>query len=137
MIYLDSAALVKMIRTEAETVELIGWLNAHSGEQLVASAIVDVEVPRALRRNEPGVPGAVAAVLARINRIEIDNAIRATAAAYGDPHLRGLDSIHLATADLLVAAGKTLTAFVTYDRRLTDTASRAGLPVAAPGQVPT
>ena len=51
-----------------------------------------------------------------------------------DTILRSLDAIHLATAELLVASGKTVTAFVTYDRRLAEAASQAGLPVIAPAQ---
>jgi predicted nucleic acid-binding protein len=64
--------------------------------------------------------------------VEINAAVRATAAAYVEPMLRTLDAIHLATAELLVASGKGLTAFVTYDKRLADVAARIGLPVSAP-----
>jgi predicted nucleic acid-binding protein len=133
VIYLDTAALVKLIREEDETPDLVAWLNDHSDDQLVASALVEVEVPRALRRNQPEVLGAVAATLARIDRFEIDAPVRATAAAYIDPRLRSLGAIHLATADHLVASGKTLTAFVTYDKRLAAAAKEAGHTTEAPG----
>ncbi|HEY0813957.1 MAG TPA: type II toxin-antitoxin system VapC family toxin [Pseudonocardia sp.] len=133
MIYLDSAALVKLVREEGESRALVDWLNGRTGQRLVASALVEVEVPRALRRSQPGVLGAVAATLARIDRIEIDAAVRATAAAYVDPLLRSLDAIHLATADQLVASGKAIFAFVTYDTRLAAAARTAGLSVVAPG----
>ncbi len=133
MIYLDSAALVKLVREEEETGALVDWLNERPAQRLVASVLVEIEVPRALRRSQPGVLGAVAATLARINRIEIDAAIRATAAANVDPQLRSLDAIHLATADELVAAGKAVSAFVTYDTRLAEAARGAGLTVVAPG----
>lgn len=133
MIYLDTAALVKLTRVEAETAALITWLNDHAAEPLVASALVEVELPRALRRSEPGVLGAVAGVVARLYRIEINAAVRAAAGAYIDPNLRSLDAIHLATAELLVASGKSLNAFVTYDKRLAAAAGQAGLPVIAPG----
>lgn len=133
MIYLDTAALVKLVRIEAESAALVSWLDARKGQPLVASALVEVEVPRALRRSQPGVLGAVAGVLARLNRVEINAAVRATAGAYPEPHLRSLDAIHLATAELLVASGKTFTAFVTYDKRLAAAAGNAGLPVTAPG----
>jgi predicted nucleic acid-binding protein len=133
VIYLDSAALVKLVREEEETRALVTWLNERAGERLVASVLVDVEVPRALRRSQPGVLGAVAATLARIDRIEFDAAVRATAAAYVDPQLRSLDAIHLATADQLVASGKTVSAFVTYDRRLAVAASASSFPVVSPG----
>lgn len=132
MIYLDTAALVKLIRVEAESAALVTWLNDRQVEPLVASALVEVEVPRALRRSQPGVLGAVAGVLARLHRVEINAAVRATAGAYAEPALRSLDAIHLATAELLVASGKPLRAFVTYDKRLAAAAGVTGLPVATP-----
>jgi uncharacterized protein len=133
VIYLDSAALVKLVREEDETRALVTWLNERAGQRLVASALVDVEVPRALRRSQPGVLGAVAAMLARIDRIELDAAVRATAAAYVDPLLRSLDAIHLATAEQLVASGKEVSAFVTYDKRLAEAARAFSFSVVAPG----
>lgn len=133
MIYLDANALVKLIRDEDESSDLLAWLNERHGESLVSSALVEIEVPRALRRDQPKVLGAVAAALTKISRFEIDAAVRATAAAYNHPHLRSLDAIHLATADQLIAAGKSMTAFVTYDKRLAAAAMEVGLPVVAPG----
>lgn len=132
MIYLDTAALVKLVRVEAETAGLVTWLTNHRAEPLVASALVEVELPRALRRSQPGVLGGVAAVIARLHRYEIDAAVRATAGAYPEPGRRSLDAIHLATAELLVASGHPITAFVTYDMRLGEAAGRAGLTVVAP-----
>jgi hypothetical protein len=132
VIYLDTAALIKLIRVEAESAALVEWLNARQEEPLVASALVEVEVPRALRRSQPGVLGAAAGVLSRLHRIEMSAAVRATAGGYVEPTLRSLDAIHLATAELLVAAGKQLRAFVTYDKRLAAAAGEIALPVAAP-----
>jgi hypothetical protein len=134
VIYLDSAAVIKLVRVETESAALITWLNGQPSLPLVASTLVEVEVPRALRRSQPGVLGSVATVLARLYRVEINSAVRAIASAYPDPMLRSLDAIHLATADLLAASGKTITAFVTYDKRLAEAARQAGLPVAMPGQ---
>ena len=46
-----------------------------------------------------------------------------------------LDAIHLATAQVLTnESGTALIAFVTYDRRLLESAKAAGLPTASPGQ---
>jgi predicted nucleic acid-binding protein len=134
VIYLDTAALVKLVRVEAESAALVTWLNARATEPLVASALVEVELPRALRRSQPGVLGGVAAVLARLHRVEINAAVRATAGAYPDPLLRSLDAIHLATAELLLASGKAITAFVTYDKRLAEAASQVGLPTVGPSR---
>ena len=133
MIYLDSNALVKMIRDERESTKLITWLNQHPDDELVSSALVEVEVPRALRRNEPTILGSVTATLGRISRIDMDAAIRVTAGAYMDPNLRSLDAIHLATAEHLIDSGMRLTAFVSYDKRLAQAAVEVGLTVVAPG----
>lgn len=137
MIYLDSNAIVKIIREEHESAELVSWLNEHPDDELVTSALAEVEVPRALRRSQPEVLGAVSATLNRLVRLEIDSPVRATAAAYSDPQLRSLDAVHLATADQLVASGKTMTAFVTYDKRLAAAATEAGHHVAAPSPHPS
>jgi predicted nucleic acid-binding protein len=134
VIYLDTSAIVKLIRPELESNHLTEWLNARHAEHVVTSKLAEVEVPRALRREEPTRLAAVPSVLAHLDRLDIDDAVRATAGAYPFPHLRSLDAIHLATADQLVASGKTISAFVTYDRRLAGTAAELGLVVAAPGQ---
>ncbi|MEU0152984.1 type II toxin-antitoxin system VapC family toxin [Micromonospora fulviviridis] len=134
MIYLDSAAVIKMLRREEETPDLIGWLNDHAGTALVSSALVEVEVPRALRRAAPQALVGVPSVLGRLYRVEIDTAVRAAAGAYAEPLLRSLDAIHLATAEILARqAGADFVAFVTYDRRLLDAAKAVGLAVASPG----
>jgi uncharacterized protein len=53
--------VIKLIRKEDKTSELVSYLNARSDQRLVTSALIEVEVPRALRRSEPAVLGAVAA----------------------------------------------------------------------------
>ncbi|MGW3467755.1 type II toxin-antitoxin system VapC family toxin [Saccharopolyspora sp. NPDC000995] len=133
MIYLDSAALIKLIRRERESDALADWLEQQPNVALVASALVEVEVPRALRRYEPNLLSAAPAVLKRIGVYDIDDVVRATAAAYQDVSLRSLAAIHLATAHAIF--GSRLTAFVTYDYRLHKAAEDVGLPVAQPGTV--
>ncbi|GAA2657511.1 type II toxin-antitoxin system VapC family toxin [Paractinoplanes durhamensis] len=135
MIYLDSAAVVKLVRQEAHSADLVTWLNNHDKVPLVSSALVEVEVPRALRRSAPQALSGVPAAVSRLFRMEIDSTIRATAAAFTEPMLRSLDAIHLATAQVLAnESGSELIAFVTYDRRLLECAKIAGMPVASPGQ---
>jgi predicted nucleic acid-binding protein len=133
VIYLDSAAIVKLIRRERETDELNRWLSERHDQPLLSSTLAEIEVPRALRRSDPSRLVAVPTVLAKINKIEIDEAVRATAAAYQDPALRSLDAIHLASAHSLALDGVEITAFVTYDKRLLAAGRDAGLPVASPG----
>ena len=131
MIYLDTAALVKLVRREAATDELVDWLNAQVDRIFISSAVAEVELPRALRRSEPELLSAVPAVLARVAIYDLDEMVRTTAAAYQDPSVRSLDAIHLATADAIL--GDDLTAFVSYDRRLLAAAKAIGLPTESPG----
>ncbi|MEV6282858.1 type II toxin-antitoxin system VapC family toxin [Kribbella sp. NPDC051770] len=131
MIYLDTAALVKLVRREVASDELVDWLNSRTDRLLVASALVEVELPRALRRTEPDLLAAVPALLAHVAVYEIDELVRATAAAYADGLIRSLDAIHLATAQAVFGAD--LTAFVTYDQRLLAAADALGLPIHSPG----
>ena len=131
MIYLDTAALVKLVRRETASDELVDWLNEKIDRLLVSSSLVEVELPRALLRSEPALLEAAPGILARISVYDIDETVRSTAAAYQDPWIRSLDAIHLATADAVL--GEDLTAFVSYDRRLLATAKAIGLPIASPG----
>jgi len=133
VIYLDSSAIIKLIRPEPQSAQLHDWLTAHSDRTLVSSALAEIEVPRALRRADPGRLVSVPTILAKINRVEIDAVVRATAAAYGEPQPRSLDAIHLASAQSLVLEGLSLSAFVTYDKRLLETARDLGFTVANPG----
>jgi predicted nucleic acid-binding protein len=134
VIYLDSAAVVKLVRSEAGSADLVAWLADRPNLPLVSSALVEVEVPRALRHAAPQALVGVPAVLAWLYRLEIDATVRATAATYADPFLRSLDAIHLATAQLLIGQpGGELEAFVTYDKRLLQAAAALGLATASPG----
>jgi predicted nucleic acid-binding protein len=137
VIYLDTAAIVKLVRRERSSEELTAWLDERTDRPLVASALVEVEVPRALRRSAPQALVGVPAILTRIHRLEINATVRQTAAAFEIPHLRSLDAIHLATAYLLAArAPADPLVFVTYDDRLLDSARETGLAIAAPGHRP-
>ena len=132
MIYLDTAALVKLVRREVESDDLVDWIADHPDDLLVSSVLAEVELPRALRRTEPALLAAVPGVLGRLAVYEIDELVRNAAAAYDDLSIRLLDAIHLATADAVL--GDDLTAFVTYDRRLLAAAKDLGLPIASPGR---
>lgn len=133
MIYLDSSGVVKLVRVETHTAELVTWLGDREGAALVSSALVEVEVPRALRRHTPTALDGVQAVLSRLYKIEIDATVRETAASYETGALRSLDAIHLATADLLAREQEGLTAFVAYDERLLEAAQSIGLTTVSPG----
>lgn len=93
MIYLDTSALVKLIRIEVESEDLGDWLDERTEIPWITSVLADVELPRAICAVAPEGLSAVPSVLARLDRFEIDPVIRATAAAYPDPGGRPLDAI--------------------------------------------
>ncbi|HEX9174855.1 type II toxin-antitoxin system VapC family toxin [Mycobacterium sp.] len=132
MIYLDTSALVKLVRREQESDGLADWLDEQGSIPWVSSALIEVELPRALRRSDPRLIADAPALVARVARYEIDDVVRAAAAAYPDPDLRSLDAIHLATAKAVF--GNSLTAFVAYDERLLAAAADQGLAVERPGR---
>lgn len=133
MIYLDSSALMKLVRREDETAALHEWLSLLPGQPVLTSELGRVEVLRAARRVGGQVLAEARAVVADVDLVPLGRAVQDVACDLGDPLLRSLDALHLASALLL---GDGLTAFVAYDHRLSDAAQRAGLVVFAPGRSP-
>ncbi|HUO39937.1 MAG TPA: VapC toxin family PIN domain ribonuclease [Mycobacterium sp.] len=123
---------MKLISREPETDDLADWLDVQAPAPWVSSTLVDVELAQALRRTEPALIAYVPAIVARLARYDIDDVVRAAAAAYPDPELRSLGAIHLATASVIFA--DRLTAFVAYDQRLLEAAGAMNLPVRSPGR---
>lgn len=132
MIYLDTSALVKLIRPEPESDPLADWLDERIEMRWIASTLAEVELPRAIiRTGQLERLASVPAVLARLDLFEMDDVVRSTAAAFQDSDLRSLDAIHLATASV-AASVATLIALVTYDSRLAEAAGSLGMAVVAP-----
>ena len=129
MIYLDSSALLKLIRDEAETAALSAWLSPQTGIPVVTSELGRVEVLRAARRAGAEVLTEARAVIGDLDLVPLDRGVQDLACDIGDPSLRTLDAPHLASAVLLRDA---LTAFVAYDHRLVNAAQAAGLPITTP-----
>lgn len=130
MIYLDSSALLKLLVDEAESQALAAWLSERLSSTLVSSDLARLEVLRAVRRlSAEGVP-ALRALLSQLDLVPISRVLIDDAADIGEPALRSLDALHLATA---VSLGAELTAFVAYDLRLVAAAREAGLAVHRPG----
>jgi predicted nucleic acid-binding protein len=124
MLYLDTSALVKLVRAERESAALTAWLQERTDVPLVSSTLAEVELARAVGAAEPTSLLRVPGVLGALELIEIDAMVRASAAALAPASLRTLDAIHLATALELTAD---LQALVTYDKRLGVAAAEAGL----------
>ena len=129
-VYLDTSALVKLVRAEAETkalfVELSRWTRR------VSSTLARVELFRALRRadaDERELRRGEAA-LERIVLVHMDDDILRSAANLRDKNLRALDAIHLATA---LSIRRELGASIIYDVHFRAAAEAEGLAVLAPG----
>jgi predicted nucleic acid-binding protein len=131
MIYLDSAAVVKLVHAEQESDALRDWLTERADTGWVSSVLLEVESFRALARHSPGAIARLHSVLDLVELVELDSGIRILAQTIAPVTVRSLDAIHLATA--LRIRGQ-LTSFVTYDKRLADAAAAAGLTVDAPAQ---
>jgi predicted nucleic acid-binding protein len=128
MIYLDTSAALKLVVPEAETSTLELWIAERAGRPRVSSRLLRIEMMRAVSRNAPHRMDRAQVVLATVALLSVDD-IAPTAEMIGDPVLRSLDAIHLATAH---AVRSDLTAFVCYDKRLSDSAQAIGLPVYSP-----
>jgi predicted nucleic acid-binding protein len=128
MIYLDSAAIVKLVHAESESHALRQWLDERAEVGWVSSVLAEIESFRALVRHVPGAVSRLPRVLDLIDLLELDAGARILAQTVRPATVRSLDAIHLATA-LRV---QPLTSFVTYDKRLADAARIAGLTVDAP-----
>jgi len=123
----DSSALVKLVVEEPESTALRELLGRDADQ--LTSAIVEVEVVRAVRRVVPELLARARRVVAQIAIVELTDAIRARAAVLEPRTLGSRDAIHLATA---LAIGDDLDGLVTYDRRMSAAAEDLGLVVLAP-----
>ena len=146
MIYLDSWALVKLVRTEDGSGALQEWLDERRDQLAVTSALSRAEVLRTIRRNNHRENGELidptaladelaeaAEVLAAVAQVAVDSDILDRAGALTAPMIRTLDAIHLVSAAEWDPSDVEL---VTYDRRLAAAAADAGMTVIAPADPP-
>ena len=129
MIYLDSAAVVKLAHAEPESAALRGWLDERAETPWISSVLTEIESFRALARYAPQAASRLPAVLDQIDLIDLDQRIRMLARTVTPATVRRLDAIHLGTA---LRSRPALTSFVTYDKSLLDAAQAAGLPIDSP-----
>ena len=129
MIYLDSAAVVKLAHAEPESGALRRWLGERAETGWISSVLVEIESFRALASYAPDAVSRLPAVLDQIDLIGLDPGIRILALTAKAATVRSLDAIHLGTA---LHARSAVTSFVTYDKRLLDAALAAGLPADSP-----
>jgi predicted nucleic acid-binding protein len=129
VIYLDTSAAAKLIQYEAESTALTVFLAEDLSDALVSSTLLHPELVRAVGRRRPDLVPRAIALTKRVMTVPLSGQIVEQAATIGNPLLRTLDALHLATA---VTVAEELTALVTYDKRLAAAATEIGLTVAAP-----
>jgi uncharacterized protein len=125
--YLDTSALIKLVRSEPESRALRAELESSDG--LVSSALLVVESRRAASRYGPLALDRTRAALNTITLLPIDEATLEAAADLQPSELRSLDALHLAAA---LSLGGDLERMYCYDVRLAGAATAFGLDVRAP-----
>jgi uncharacterized protein len=118
---------VKLVVAEPESGALRELL-AQDPDQ-VSSAVIEIEVVRAVRRAVPELTAQAERVVSQIAVVEPTEAIRARAAVLEPAKLRSLDALHLATA---LEVADDLEGVVTYDARMAAAGEALGLAVLAP-----
>jgi predicted nucleic acid-binding protein len=142
VIYFDTCALLKLIRQDTDSQALGAFIDARPDTRWFSSELARAELARTVRRINHDDRGRlidaarlraelayVESLWDRLDLIAVSARVLDEAAAIEQPFLRTLDAIHLAAAASMRAS---LSAFVTYDKKLAASAMEAGLPVLSP-----
>jgi predicted nucleic acid-binding protein len=127
--YADTSAVIKLLAEETHSKAFAAFYDSHADAEWVSSALLRIEVTRAVARVAPALLPDARDLLSAFSYIAIDDEIVEAAMDEPDRALRSLDAIHLATARIV---GPDLDGLATYDIRLTTAASGAGLVVVSP-----
>ena len=127
MWYIDSSAILKLIKPEKESAALIKKLPS----ALIASRISRVEVTRTIIRYEPDLLDSTYDVLADIQMVPVEDSIITIAENLPQfINLRSLDSLHIASA---LAIKNVLKGIITYDKEMVIAANELGFKTLSPG----
>jgi predicted nucleic acid-binding protein len=127
--YVDTSAALKLLVEESHSKAFAEFYDRASAATWASSALLRIEVMRAVTRVFPAVLPEARDLLLAFDFISIDDDIVDAAMNEPDRMLRSLDAIHLATARLL---GPDLTGLVTYDDRLAAAGKDAGFEIVSP-----
>jgi len=128
--YADTSAVIKLLAEETDSKAFAAFYDDHDDAEWVSSALLRIEVVRAVARAVPALLPDARDLLTAFSYIAIDDEIVDGAMNEPDRGLRSLDAIHLATARILAPE---LDGLLSYDDRLTKAATDAGLRVLSPG----
>lgn len=127
--YADTSAVTKLLVEEIHSKAFAAFYDAHADAEWVSSALLRIELIRAVTRAMPALLPSARDLLLAFSYVAIDDDIVEGAMNEPDRGLRSLDTIHLATARVL---GEDLTSIVSYDDRLLKAAADAGLSTQSP-----
>jgi predicted nucleic acid-binding protein len=127
--YIDTSAALKLLAEESHSRAFAAFYDESAGASWVSSALLRIEVIRAVSRAMPAALPDARALLLAFDYVSIDDEVVDAAMNEPDRMLRSLDAIHLATARVL---GPDLDGLATYDDRLAVAAKDAGIPVIDP-----
>ena len=127
--YADTSAVIKLLVEESHSKAFAAFYDAHADAEWVSSALLRIELTRAVTRALPTLLPDARDLLLAFSFVAIDDDIVEGAMSEPDRGLRSRDAIHLATARIL---GEDLDAIVSYDDRLLKAATDAGLETASP-----
>ena len=127
--YADTSAVIKLLVEESHSKALAVFYDTHPDAEWVSSALLRIELTRAVTRALPALLPDARDLLLAFSFVAIDDDVVEAAMNEPDRGLRSLDAIHLATARIL---SEDLAAIVSYDARLLKAATDAGLATASP-----
>jgi predicted nucleic acid-binding protein len=127
--YADTSAVIKLLVEQTHSKALAAFYDGHADAEWVSSALLRIELTRAVARAMPALLPEARELLTAFSYIAIDEIVDG-AMSEPDRGLRSLAAIHLATARVLAPE---LEALVSYDDRLVKAATDAGLVTESPG----
>jgi predicted nucleic acid-binding protein len=127
--YIDTSAALKLLAEESHSQAFAKFYDENADASWVSSALLRIEVIRAVGRVMPAALPDARALLLAFSYVSIDDEVVDAAMNEPDRMLRSLDAIHLATARVL---GPGLDGLATYDDRLAVAARDAGISVIDP-----
>jgi predicted nucleic acid-binding protein len=127
--YADTSAVIKLLVEAADSRAFAAFYDTHADAEWVSSALLRIEVTRAVARALPALLPEARDLLLAFSSVAIDDDIVEDAMNEPDRSLRSLDAIHLATARIFAPE---LDAIATYDDRLIKAANDAGLATVSP-----
>jgi predicted nucleic acid-binding protein len=121
--YIDTSAALKLLAEESHSLAFASFYDDSAGASWVSSALLRIEVIRAVSRVMPALLPDARALLLAFDYVSIDDEVVEAAMNEPDRMRRSLDAIHLATARVL---GPDLDGLATYDDRLAAAAKGRG-----------